>query len=49
MINKKLLKIIVCPACKGKFIYTEQEELLICKDCNSKYEVKNGIPLLLKK
>lgn len=42
-----LLPIIACPACHGDLI--EQGEQLQCTNCNSYFDIKNGIPHLLIK
>lgn len=44
MIPDKILSIIVCPACKGKFDYSEG---LRCRECGAKYDIVNGVPYLL--
>ena len=45
MIDKKLLEILACPACKGKVKI--EEEKIVCRQCGRKYPVKNGIPIML--
>lgn len=45
MIDKELLDILCCPACKGDVILTEEK--IVCKKCGKKYPVKDGIPVML--
>jgi uncharacterized protein YbaR (Trm112 family) len=46
-LNKKLLKIIACPKCKGKLDYKKKENKLECKKCRLAYKIENGIPIML--
>ncbi|OGT15004.1 MAG: tetraacyldisaccharide 4'-kinase [Gammaproteobacteria bacterium RIFCSPLOWO2_02_FULL_38_11] len=46
--NKKLLEILVCPICKGKLIYKEGQQELICKFDSIIYPIENGIPVMLE-
>ncbi|MEA2013529.1 MAG: Trm112 family protein [Verrucomicrobiota bacterium] len=47
--NKKLLKILACPACPSRpsLKFNEEENRLICEICNRAYPIKNDIPVLL--
>lgn len=45
MIDKKLLEILACPACKSDVQLCENK--IICKKCGKKYPVKDGIPVML--
>ncbi len=45
MIDKDLLDILACPACKGDVV--EQGNKIICKKCGKKYPVRDGIPVML--
>jgi uncharacterized protein YbaR (Trm112 family) len=55
--KKDLLDILCCPTCKGslelKIKKEEKGEIIegyfICKKCNSKYTIEDGIPNLLPK
>jgi uncharacterized protein YbaR (Trm112 family) len=48
MISDELLKILICPKCKGPIEYiTKPEEKIICRACKLVYEVKNNIPVML--
>lgn len=45
MIDKELLDILACPACKGDVELKENK--IACKKCGKKYPIKDGIPVML--
>jgi hypothetical protein len=45
MINKEFLKLLACPKCKKEL--KNEKNSLICNNCKKKYEIINGIPVLL--
>ncbi len=46
--SPELLKILVCPKCKGALEYrTTPSEVLICHACRLVYAVQDGIPVML--
>jgi len=45
MIDKKLLDILACPACKSD-VKLEGEKI-VCVKCGLKYPVRDGIPVML--
>ncbi|MFC1715306.1 Trm112 family protein [Candidatus Poribacteria bacterium] len=45
--DKKLLDILACPACKGEIQHDEQNEKLICQECGRRYPIRDGIPVML--
>lgn len=45
MIDKKLIEIMACPACKGD-VY-EKDNKIVCKSCGRKYPIKDDIPIML--
>ena len=54
MINEELLSILACPKCKGPIVYInkpqqpqEPMEHLDCAKCRLRYEIKDGIPVML--
>jgi uncharacterized protein YbaR (Trm112 family) len=47
MIDKDLLEILVCPACKQALEHRENPETLKCTQCHRVYEVKDDIPVML--
>ncbi len=47
-LSTELLKILVCPKCKGALEYrTEPHEALVCRTCRLVYAVQDGIPVML--
>ncbi len=48
-LDDELLDILVCPKCKGDLEYRseEDEEALLCHECRLRYEVNEGIPIML--
>ncbi len=47
MLSEDLLRILVCPKCKGDLIYNQNDNFLLCNACRLKYAVKNDIPVML--
>ncbi|MDP2938863.1 MAG: Trm112 family protein [Candidatus Omnitrophota bacterium] len=45
MIDKELLAILACPACKADVEL--KEEKIVCTKCGLKYPIKDGIPIML--
>ncbi len=45
MIDKDLLEILACPACKADVELKDNR--IVCKKCGKKYPIKNGIPVML--
>lgn len=45
MIDKELIKILACPACKADVELINKK--IVCKKCKKKYPVRNGIPVML--
>ena len=45
MINKELLNILACPACKSD-VRLENDKI-VCKKCRKKYPIRNGISIML--
>jgi hypothetical protein len=45
MIDKELLEILACPACKGGVEL--KDEKIVCKKCGKIYPVRDGIPVML--
>ena len=45
--DKKILKIIVCPVTKEKLEYDKKNNELISKKAKLAYKIKEGIPILL--
>ena len=47
MIDKELLDILACPACKGNIKYEQENEKLTCQECGRRYPIRDGIPVML--
>ena len=45
MIDKQLLEILACPACRGNIV--EKEEKIVCQECGRKYPIRDGVPVML--
>ena len=43
--DKKLLDILVCPACKGDLLF--EETRIVCPACRKAYPIRDGIPVML--
>jgi uncharacterized protein len=46
-LDPQLLEILVCPRCKGELEYREEEQELVCRACALRYEIRDGIPIML--
>lgn len=46
-LSPQLLEILVCPKCKGELEYREAEAALLCQSCQLRYEIRDGIPIML--
>lgn len=46
--NKKLFEILVCPLCKGKLLWDDTKQELICKFDRLAFPVKEDIPVMLE-
>ena len=47
-VDPRLLEILVCPLCKGPFVYRKDANELVCKADRLAYPVKDGIPVMLE-
>jgi len=47
MLDEKLLEVLVCPKCKGELEYREEENALLCHRCRLRYNIEDGIPVML--
>jgi len=45
MIDKELLDILACPACKADVELIDN--MIVCKKCQKRYPVRDGIPVML--
>lgn len=46
-LDKELLEILACPQCHEPVEPTPDEAWLVCRTCGLKYEVADGIPVML--
>jgi uncharacterized protein len=47
LIERWLLELLVCPRCRGELRYDLEPESLVCEAEGLRYEVRDGIPILL--
>lgn len=45
MIDRELLEILACPACKSPVV--QQQDRLVCTGCGLRYPIRDGIPVML--
>ncbi len=46
-LSDKFLDKLVCPACKSKLMYQQQQDRLVCQTCSLAYRVVNDVPVML--
>jgi uncharacterized protein YbaR (Trm112 family) len=46
-LQTELFNLLVCPECKGKVELTDDGSGLVCKSCQLRYEIRDGIPVML--
>ena len=46
--DKKLLDILVCPACKGPLTYDKDKGELVCRVDRLAYPIRDDIPIMLE-
>jgi len=46
-LSQELLAVLACPRCKGELEYRENDSALLCHRCRLKFEIRDGIPILL--
>ncbi len=47
MIDKMLLEILACPACKSPVVCEGEKIVCTNKTCGLKYPIRDGIPVML--
>lgn len=45
MIDKELLSILACPACKAEIKL--EDDKIVCTACGRRYPIREGIPVML--
>jgi uncharacterized protein len=46
-LDPALLEILVCPRCRGDLKHQTEPPALLCENCRLRYEIREGIPILL--
>jgi uncharacterized protein len=46
-LSPELLRILVCPECRGDLVYDEAGHRLTCNACRLRYKVEDDIPVML--
>ncbi len=46
--DKRLLDILVCPACKGPLAYIKDKAELVCRADRLAYPIRDDIPVMLE-
>ena len=46
-LDPELVQILVCPNDRGEIDYHEQEQVIVCRTCGSRYPVRDDIPVML--
>ena len=47
MIDKELLEILACPACKAEVVLDEPASRIVCTACGRRYPIRDGILVML--
>ncbi len=47
MVAKELLKILVCPKCRGRLSHDQKQARLLCHNCQLAYRIEDDIPVML--
>ncbi|GAB4328863.1 MAG: hypothetical protein Kow0074_25040 [Candidatus Zixiibacteriota bacterium] len=47
MLDKELLDILACPACKGDLQYDRERNTLECHRCRLRYRVQDDMPIMV--
>ena len=46
--NNKLIKLLVCPVCKGKLDYVKKQNEMLCHSDGLAYPIRSGVAVLLE-
>jgi uncharacterized protein YbaR (Trm112 family) len=46
-LSPELLRILVCPKCKGELEYRPADSALLCSNCRLRFAVRDDIPIML--
>ena len=47
LLDKDLIKILVCPTTKSNLIYNKTNNELVSKEAGLAFPIKNGVPILI--
>ncbi len=47
-LNEELVKLLVCPVCKGPLVYLKADGELICKADRLAFPIRDDIPVMLE-
>jgi uncharacterized protein YbaR (Trm112 family) len=47
MFDESLIRILACPVCKGGLNINREKTQLHCRECDVKYPIKDGIPMMM--
>jgi len=45
VIDKELLEILACPACRAPVV--QRADRIVCTQCGRRYPIRDGIPIML--
>ena len=48
MTQQRIPEFLVCPVCKGPLMQGEKPDELVCPSCELAYEVRDGIPVMIR-
>lgn len=46
-LDPELKEVLVCPKCKGRLVFLEDQSELHCQACRLAFRIHDGIPLML--
>ena len=44
--DARLLELIACPVCRGKLLYDQQDQELICREDRLMFKINEGVPVM---
>lgn len=47
MIKQELVEILACPKCKGPVELKQEQDGLVCRNCQLFYPIRDDIPIML--
>ena len=46
-LDERLREVLACPKCRGELEYRPDEQNLLCHACRLRYNIRDGIPVML--